>query len=69
MLAVKLVANRETKAPIDRAVPMKVQKRAYKAGAMVRVSGNTVIILPPLVMTVENADMILNALKAGLAAI
>lgn len=69
MLAVELVANNETKALIDKATPMKIQETAYRAGAMVRVSGNNIIISPPLVLTVEDADVILNALDAGLAAL
>jgi putrescine---pyruvate transaminase len=50
-------------------VPMRVQEGAYKAGAMVRVSGNNIIISPPLVLTQGDADVILNALEAGLAGI
>jgi adenosylmethionine-8-amino-7-oxononanoate aminotransferase len=69
MLALELVSNVETKAPIDKATPMRVQEVAYKAGAMVRVSGNNIIISPPLVLTEGEANVILNALEAGLAAV
>ena len=69
MLALELVADRATKKPADKAVPAKVQTLAYRAGAMVRVSGNTIILSPPLVLTAADADAILSALDAGLSAV
>ena len=69
MLAMELVSNADTKTPINKAIPMKVQEVAYQAGAMVRVSGNNIIISPPLILTQADADVILNALEAGLAAV
>ena len=69
MLALELVADRATKKPADKAVPAKVQAAAYRAGAMVRVSGNTIILSPPLVLTAADADAILSALDAGLSAV
>jgi adenosylmethionine-8-amino-7-oxononanoate aminotransferase len=35
---------------------------------MIRVSGNNIILSPPLVLTEGHVDTILNALDAGLAA-
>jgi adenosylmethionine-8-amino-7-oxononanoate aminotransferase len=67
MLAMELVSNRETKAAPDKALAAKVQEIAYKAGAMVRVSGPNIIVSPPLVLTEGEADVILNALEAGFA--
>lgn len=67
MLALELVADRETRKPADKSVPAKVQAAAYQAGAMVRVSGNTIILSPPLVLTPGDADTILAALEAGLS--
>jgi adenosylmethionine-8-amino-7-oxononanoate aminotransferase len=68
MLAIELVSDRGSKATIDKATPMRVQAAAYRAGAMVRVSGPNIILSPPLVLTAADADIILNALEAGLAA-
>ena len=68
MHAVELVSDRGTKKPTDKAVPAKVQAVAYKEGAMVRVSGNTIIMSPPLVVTSADVGVILAALEAGLAA-
>ncbi len=69
MHAIELVADRGTKAPADKAISAKVQTEAYKAGAMVRVSGNTIILSPPLVLTEADVTTILSALDAGLGAL
>lgn len=69
MCALELVADRATKKPADKAVPGKVQAAAYRAGAMVRVSGPNIILSPPLVLTGEDVEVILSALDAGFAAL
>ena len=69
MCAVELVADRKTKKPADKTIPAKVQAAAYKAGAMVRVSGNNIILSPPLVVTSADVQVILSALEAGFAAL
>jgi adenosylmethionine-8-amino-7-oxononanoate aminotransferase len=67
MLALELVADRATKKPADKAVPAAVQVAAYKAGAMVRVSGPNIILSPPLIVTPDDVTVILSALDAGLS--
>lgn len=67
MCALELVADRSTKAPIDKGVIGRVQEVAYQAGAMVRVSGNNIIMSPPLVLSAQDVQVILAALDAGLA--
>jgi adenosylmethionine-8-amino-7-oxononanoate aminotransferase len=67
MLALELVADRGTKAAVDKATPGRVQAAAYKAGAMVRVSGPNIILSPPLVVTSDDVQVILSALEAGFA--
>jgi adenosylmethionine-8-amino-7-oxononanoate aminotransferase len=69
MLALELVADRESKKPADKAVGPRVQAAAYAAGAMVRVSGPNIILSPPLVLTQADADVILSALETGFAAL
>ena len=64
-----LVADRDSKKPADKAVPARVQDVAYKAGAMVRVSGNNIILSPPLIVTSADVQVILGALEAGFAAL
>lgn len=68
MCALELVSDRDSKTPIDKATIGRVQEEAYRAGAMVRVSGPNIILSPPLVLTAEDVDVILSALDAGLSA-
>ena len=65
MCAIELVSERATKKPIDKVTPVKLQKAAYESGAMIRVSGPNVILSPPLVLTAEDVDTILAALRSG----
>ncbi|MFM7444376.1 MAG: aminotransferase class III-fold pyridoxal phosphate-dependent enzyme [Tabrizicola sp.] len=69
MCALELVADRATKAPIDKKVIGKVHRATYEAGVMVRVSGNNIILSPPLVVTEADVAKILAGLEAGFAAI
>ncbi|WP_299897505.1 aminotransferase class III-fold pyridoxal phosphate-dependent enzyme [uncultured Ruegeria sp.] len=66
MCALELVSDRATKAPIAKHLPLQVQKAAYEDGVMVRVSGNNIILSPPLIVTSEEVTKILSALDAGL---
>ena len=69
MLAIEMVGDRATKSAPDKAVPALVQKVAYEAGAMVRVSGPNIILSPPLVLTEADAAVILTALDKGFSAV
>ena len=66
MLAVELVADRETREllPMDHA-PQDVIRR--ETGVIVRASGSTLILSPPLVLTKAEADRIAEALGTVLA--
>ena len=69
MCALELVADRSTKAPVDKKAIGKVHRATYEAGAMVRVSGNNIILSPPLVVTEKDLATILTALDAGFASL
>ena len=69
MTAMELVADQETKAPIDGKLAIKMQKAAYQAGALIRVSGPNVILSPSLVIEEADIDIALNAVEEGLKAI
>ncbi len=69
MCAIELVSDRATKSPIDKASAGKIQEEAYKAGAMVRVSGPNIILSPPLVLTSGDVQVILSSLETGLKAV
>lgn len=68
MCALELVSDRASKAPIDKATIGKVHRTAYDNGAMIRVSGNNIILSPPLVLSEAHVETILSALDRGLAA-
>ena len=65
MLVLELVADRDTRSPVDKATPGRVQAAAYRAVAMVRVSGANIILSPPLVLTSGDVQASLSALKPG----
>lgn len=65
MCALELVSDRDTKTPIDKVTPAKLQKATYENGAMVRVSGPNVILSPPLIVTSGDVNTILAALRSG----
>ncbi|WP_425051582.1 aspartate aminotransferase family protein [Psychromarinibacter sp. S121] len=69
MSAMELVSDRATKAPIDKDTISRVQRTAYESGAMVRMSGNNLILSPPLILSEAETDTILSALDAGFAAV
>lgn len=69
MCALELVSNRDTKTPVAKHIPLQVQKAAYEDGVMVRVSGNNIILSPPLIITSEDVAKILSALENGLATV
>lgn len=69
MCALELVSDRGSKTPIDKKSIGKVHRVAYEAGVMVRVSGNNIILSPPLIVTSADVSKILSALDAGLAAL
>ena len=69
MCALELVSDRAAKTPIGKSVIAGVHRATYEAGTMVRVSGNNIILSPPLVLTGADVRTILRSLDAGLAAV
>ena len=65
MCALELVADRSTKTPIDKKTIGAIHRATYENGAMVRVSGNNIILSPPLVLTEADVTTILTALAAA----
>lgn len=68
MCALELVSDRESKTPIDKKTIAGIHRTAYENGAMIRVSGNNIILSPPLVLTEDNVKTVLSALDSGFAA-
>ncbi|MCI2397833.1 aspartate aminotransferase family protein [Aliiroseovarius subalbicans] len=69
MCAMELVSDRVTKASIDKKSIGTLQEVTYQNGAMVRVSGPNVILSPPLVLTSDDVQVILTALRKGFDAL
>lgn len=67
MGCLELVADTQTKAPVDPKVVGTVYEKAYEAGVMVRAAGNALILSPPLIITSQDVDKIIQALDDGLA--
>lgn len=68
MAALELVSSREQKTPADKQTMKRVADAAYQAGVMVRTSGNTIILSPPLIITAADVRTIGEALDSGLSA-
>ncbi|MCY1705380.1 aspartate aminotransferase family protein [Pannonibacter sp. SL95] len=67
MAALELVSDRASKKPLDKKVMAAVADGAYEAGIMIRVSGNNIILSPPLVITSADVATIADGLAAGLS--
>ena len=65
MAAIEVVNDKASKQPADNATMQKLFNCAYEAGVMVRVSGNTIILSPPLVINASHVEQIMTALKKG----
>lgn len=68
MAALELVEDRTTKKALDKARLATIAETAYEAGVMIRVSGNNIILSPPLILTTADVAKIAQALDAGLSA-
>ena len=68
MCAIELVSDQAKKTPAGKDVGIAVQRAAYNAGAMIRVSGNIIIFSPPLIIDATDISTILSAVEEGLEA-
>ncbi|WP_346894212.1 aspartate aminotransferase family protein [uncultured Roseibium sp.] len=69
MCALELVSDQSSKTPIDKSTIGKIHRATYENGAMIRVSGNNIILSPPLVLGADHVETILTALDTGFAAV
>lgn len=67
MAAVELVSDRATKKPSEKKTMAVVSEAAYEAGVMLRVSGNNIILSPPLIISAADVAKIGEAIGAGLS--
>jgi adenosylmethionine-8-amino-7-oxononanoate aminotransferase len=71
MACIEMVADKATRATLPRSsdLPQRVAREAYQRGAMVRISGPNMILSPPLVITREEIDHLVNILEASFDAV
>jgi putrescine---pyruvate transaminase len=71
MTGIEMVTDKAKRSPVPRSsdVPQRVAREAYQRGAMVRISGPNMILSPPLVMTLEEVDYLVDVLDASFAAV
>jgi putrescine---pyruvate transaminase len=71
MAGIEMVSDKARRTPVPRAsdIPARVAREAYRRGAMVRVSGPNMILSPPLVVTREEVDHLVDILEASFAAV
>ena len=67
MVGIELVADRDSKTPLDPQLGEALSDRVFAAGAMIRVSGNIIIMSPPLVITESEIESLVQALSVGFA--
>lgn len=68
MVAIECVADRAKKSPAAKDTMQKIFDGAYGKGVMIRISGNTIILSPPLIITAGDVTAIAAAIDAGLSA-
>ena len=71
MCGVEMVSDKAKRTPMTRNsdIPTRVAREAYRRGAMVRISGPNMILSPPLVITREQVDELVDILEASFAAV
>jgi adenosylmethionine-8-amino-7-oxononanoate aminotransferase len=71
MAGIELVADKRTRAPFARAAPelARVHRETYKRGAMIRLSGATIILSPALTIERSQIDLLCDALEGAFAAV
>ena len=71
MAGIEMVSDKAARQPVARHsdIPQRVAREAYRRGAMVRISGPHMILSPPLVMTREEADHLVDILEASFGAV
>jgi adenosylmethionine-8-amino-7-oxononanoate aminotransferase len=71
MAGIEMVSDKARRTPMPRSsdVPSRVAREAYRRGLMVRISGPNLILSPPLVITREEIDQLVDILDASFAAV
>ncbi len=68
MVALEIVSDRSKKSPGAKDTMQKIFDATYAEGVMIRISGNTIILSPPLIITAGDIAKIVAAIDVGLTA-
>jgi hypothetical protein len=68
MTGVEIVSDKAAKTPMDTATMKRIHKATYEAGTMVRIGMNNILMSPPLTITEDEVNTVLDCLDAGFAA-
>ena len=66
MAVIELVCDRATRQPVASQTTSTVFEKAYQEGVMIRISGNNIILSPPLIITKQDVSKMLAALDVAL---
>jgi len=69
MIAIEVVSDRDNKTPADAETMTFLSDTAYDEGTLVRVSGNNIIMSPPLILERADAQVIVGALASAFRAL
>ena len=71
MSGIEMVSDKAARTSFTRSsdIPQRVAREAYQRGAMVRISGPNMILSPPLIITREEIDHLVDILEASFAAV
>lgn len=69
MIAIEIVSDKNSKAMASKEKMHQLHQAIYDAGTSVRITGNLVILSPPLVISDDESASIIEAVSAGLAKI
>ncbi|MGY0195222.1 aminotransferase class III-fold pyridoxal phosphate-dependent enzyme [Leptothrix sp. BB-4] len=71
MAGIEMVSDKAARTPVTRSsdLPQRVAREAYRRGLMVRISGPNLILSPPLVISREEVDFLVDTLIASFEAV
>ena len=69
MQVLELVSDRSSKMPLGKNLMTAISEAIYREGVTVRVSGNNIILSPPLIINAGHVETIIKAIDVGLGSI
>lgn len=69
MTAIEFVSDRTAKTPLDADTVKKIHKKVYEAGAMVRPAPPNIMMSPPLIITEDEVQIMIDAFDAAIGSV